>query len=145
MKAQFGRGKPLSPPQVWRCCSMSMHVSFCRGYRSFLCSKLACQKCPKFFQKFVRGVCASALVVRSQILTSSYNPNTSPCITAFGSEKFTKSSQKGAYARNVMFRDANGRLNRLIQGRCALWRSSLAVSSNRTSRIFSISNDFCGS
>jgi hypothetical protein len=38
----------------------------------------------------------------------------------------------------------NARLNLLIQGPCTLGRSSLAASSNRTSRIFSIGNDFCG-
>jgi hypothetical protein len=69
-----------------------MHVL--QGYRSFLWSKLACQKCPKISQKFVRGVRAAALVVRSQILTSPYNPSTSLCITAFGSKNLQKVHKK---------------------------------------------------
>jgi hypothetical protein len=114
------------------------------GYRRFLCLNWPAKSVQKFPKSSCAGVRASTLVVRSQILTSPYNPSTRPCITAVSSEKFTKSLQKGAYARNVMFRDANGRLNRLIQGPCELWRSSLAASSNRTSRIFSIGNAFCG-
>jgi len=34
MKAQFGRGKPHSPPRVWGCCSLSMHVL--QGVSKFL-------------------------------------------------------------------------------------------------------------
>jgi hypothetical protein len=50
MKAQFGRGKPHSPPRVWGCCSLSMHVL--QGVSKFLVKWPA-----KSVQKFPKSSC----------------------------------------------------------------------------------------